>query len=83
MFGCRTFQSLTRADLQHVEADLADPLWLVHTELEDRYILTGTLVTEHAAAMTTVVFPHGERELSAALLAQIALRPGRLGRQHV
>lgn len=83
MFGCRKLQSLTRADLQHVEADLADSLRFVHTELEDRYVLTGTLVAEHAAAVTTVVFPHGECELSAALLAQIALRPGRLGWQHV
>lgn len=75
--------SLTRAYLQHVEADLADPLRLVHAELENRYILARAFVTQHTPAMPTVVFPHGERELGPALLAQVALRPRRLRRQHV
>lgn len=78
---CRV--SLTRAHLQHVEADLTHALRLVHAELEDRHVLTRAFVAQHAAAVPTVVLPHGERELGAALLAQIGLRPRRLRRQHV
>lgn len=45
--------SLTRADLENVEADLTHALWLVHAELEDRHVLTRAFVAQHAAAVTT------------------------------
>lgn len=45
--------SLTRADLQDVEADFAYALRLVHAELEDRNVLTRAFFAQHAAAVAT------------------------------
>lgn len=44
---------LTGPDLEHVEANLADPLGLVHAELQYGHVLAGTFVAEHTTAVTT------------------------------